>query len=415
MTLNELKAAVDFEKFIVSLGYTLDKKRSTKRNPVYENNGDKIRLKHGDKYTVYVSINKPDNGTIIDFCQARENEVLANCQGSNILEKTYNRLMDFLGRQHEIRITGQQMSREPKKDFSLDDETYINPVKKDINSQGFNYLKRRGIFENILSSPVFTNIGLSKNSYGYYNLAFPLFNREDEIKAVGCRYYNPTSKKNVKIFTEGSDKLHSIGLSTLDYKNASEVIICESDIDCMSHYQLHRNSRQDLLYIACEGYLTKEQIKNILSHIETIEKYQGTTPRITTAFDKDESGLAYSAGIQLSLAEGEAIPISPDLIQRGNENIKAFSFVISMDTISNNYCQLLEDVPGIRINFVNNQFKITVPRTMESLISINKALLTINTNIQINLPISKDFNEDLQNSLEVIKKKRIDRSGEKYE
>ena len=52
---------------------------------------------------------------------------------------------------------------------------------------------------------------------------------------------------------------------------------------------------------------------------------------------------------------------------------------------------------------------------MESLISINKALLTINTNIQINLPISKDFNEDLQNSLEVIKKKRIDRSGEKYE
>ena len=86
-----------------------------------------------------------------------------------------------------------------------------------------------------------------------------------------------------------------------------------------------------------------------------------------------------------------------------------------MDTISNNYCQLLEDVPGIRINFVNNQFKITVPRTMESLISINKALLTINTNIQINLPISKDFNEDLQNSLEVIKKKRIDRSGEKYE
>ena len=139
-------------------------------------------------------------------------------------------------------------------------------------------------------------------------------------------------------------------------------------------------------------------IKNILSHIETIEKYQGTTPRITTAFDKDESGLAYSAGIQLSLAEGEAIPISPDFIQRGNENIKAFSFVISMDTISNNYCQLLEDVPGIRINFVNDQFKITVPRTMESLIMINKALLTINTNIQINLPISKDFKMCIRDS-----------------
>ena len=137
-------------------------------------------------------------------------------------------------------------------------------------------------------------------------------------------------------------------------------------------------------------------------------------PRITTAFDNDKNGLAYSAGIQLSLAEGEAIPISPDLIQRGNENIKAFSFVINMNTISNNYCQLLEDVPGIRMNFVNDQFKITVPRTMESLIEINKALLTINTNVQIDLPISKDFNEDLQNSLEIIKKKRIDRLGEKY-
>lgn len=50
---------------------------------------------------------------------------------------------------------------------------------------------------------------------------------------------------------------------------------------------------------------------------------------------------------------------------------------------------------------------------MESLIKINKALLTINTNIQINLPISKDFNEDLQNSLEVIKKKEDRSVGEK--
>ena len=142
---------------------------------------------------------------------------------------------------------------------------------------------------------------------------------------------------------------------------------------------------------ACKGYLTKEQISNILSHIETIKKHRGTTPRITTAFDKDESGLAYSAGIQLSLAEGEAIPISPDHIQRENESIKAFSFAISINTISNNYCQLLEDVPVIHIDFCNDQFKITVPRTMESLIEINKALLTINKNVKIDLPISKDF------------------------
>ena len=410
MTLDDLKANVDFEKFIVDLGYTLDKKRSTRQHRIYEKNGDKVCLKQGDKYVVYFSIHGPDSGTIIDFCKARESEVLANCQGNNSLEKAYNRLMNFIGRQNEIKISTQRMiPGETKKDFSLTDDAFVIPKSKDINSRDFSYLKRRCISGSVLGSPVFSNTGLSKNDYGFYNLAFPLFNTEDEIKGVVYRYYNPTSKEHKKIFLKGSDKLNAISLSTLDYKNASEIIICESDIDCMSHYQLFKNQQKDLLYIACEGYLTKGQTSNILSHVSSIKEYRkehkASLPTITMAFDNDENGQAYTTAILFSLLENEAISVSPDSIERADGTKMAFSFSISLDKIKNDYSELLENVPGIRIGLIDNNFKITIPRDMQSLSQANKALLSISKNVGIDRSMGKDFNEDLQ-----VESKKKDRS-----
>ena len=389
MELQDLKKSIDLEGFISEYGYQKNKFKSSKNIPVYENGNERLIIRQGNDCKIYYVAGSDEKGTVIDFVKNRPN-LLKNCPAKNIFEQIKLFLNQYVGNRAAISHMATDINTETNVSFNAD--SFFFPKEKNINNTCFSYLKRRNIVQETLTSPVFNNIGLVKNKKNnqiYYNLAFPLFDEDNNIKGIDYRFFDQQGQ-NHKMFLPGSDKKHAIGISSSIQKNIKEIILVESPIDAMSHYQLRRKGKDDLLYMYFDGTICKEQINTFLNIINSMP----SKPSITLGFDNDIqgnlTGQIYTLSILISLLTKDAVPYA----FASNQKIKF--------TIDNKHKDIFSSIlknPEIEHTINENSFSIIFPKDKDIIFKFTQNLSI--ENVKIEQSVCKDWNDDLRQTNEL--------------
>ena len=267
--LERFKTEINLVDYMQSLGWTLNRKKSTKKTAV-------LKAPDGRKALVSISENghylwhdpvSGAGGSIIDFVQQE--------RGLN-LGRVRKELRPLLA-------GGISLSLSPKHthlEKSSNNELEIERVRIQMTEQyarlrqlDDSYLRSRGII--ISHDSRFANVRTDERG----NTCFPHY---DADGIVGWE------KKNFK-FTGYADGGKKVGIyATTNFNKAERVVVVESGIDAISHAQLF-NTGDETAYVSMGGSLTKEQLKLLADKLKDRE--------VVFALDNDEAGERFAQQI----------------------------------------------------------------------------------------------------------------------
>ena len=382
MDLKYLKEQIDLENFILSLGYSLSKQKSTRRTHVYTNGNEHIIVNQKGRIKLYFCSEGADRGTIVDFLYHRPT-LLISSEGN-----IYKRIADTLQTFMQLPTATLPLM------LDYNTKSRFNPLEYISNKQRFtrefNLLRVRGISDTTLHSGVFENIGLCTNGDHFTNIAFPMYNKEQELVGLDLRNFN------YKNFASGTDKTHSLWLSNF-IANVEEIVIAESPIDLLSFHQLFRAGKDNILYVSTGGILLSGQIAHILY---LIHQKQQINPQLifTNAFDNDLPGQLFTSRLLVSMIEDKPLCSSNE-----SQTEKKFSKLQN-----NNFKEILQSTNIVRVISQKNTYDFIFKINTSSLDQLNSLLVTCikSPKIIIRKPVRKDFNEDLQSSCNRINKRK---------
>lgn len=308
LELKRFKQEINLAEFIAKDGYYVDKKKSTKNCIVLKNNSEKL-LVGVDKITghyFYTNLNNPqDKGTIIDYIQNRKNLSLG-----------------------EVRQTLREYTSTAHLSINTKIPTFIQPIEKSTQNitaivESFNtvktnlYLEQRGISKETLNSNRFAGTILTDNMG---NTIFPHRDKDGY-----CGY--EIRAENTKLFCSGGTK--GLWVSKC-YKEDKSLIFLESQIDALSHYQIHKDPYAR--YITTGGSLSAKQKELIQA---AIDKSSKIVERIIIATDNDTAGRKLDKQIRELVPSDIQIKIRSELPPNGakdwNEALKSQKKSIDRD------------------------------------------------------------------------------------
>lgn len=255
---NDLKQNINLISYAASLGYSIDKEKTTRHSAVLKNaKNDKIVVSKKNGIWVYFSVGDDgDNGTIIDFVKNRTSlelgEIGKSLEGFN---------PDNISLNNEVSINEQRYN--PKRI-----EKVFNNCKTISSHQ---YLDGRGIRTDIIASNRFKDTIYTD---AYNNVAFPHFKKK---KICGLEL----KSNDLSLMVRGSEK--TLWRSNFS-KSDEALIIAEAPIDALSYQALF--SLEKAFFVATSGGVSNGQI-------ELIEHTLNASPnikKITVISDKDEGG-----------------------------------------------------------------------------------------------------------------------------
>lgn len=296
--LDEMKH-INLADYAVAQGYQPNKSKSSRNAICYDHpNGNRVIIGTDatSGHSVYYSVrDDTDNGTIVDFIQRR--------QALN-LGQVRRELRPWIGRGPAERpeIPTPQPRPEPTTKDRAEQARGLAACKR-INDR-HKYLEARGLSIETLKhfrSRVYTD--------ARGNAVFPHF---DAAGVSGLEI------KNTR-FT-GFSKSGEKGLWLHGPADSSRVVVCESAIDCMSHYQLDAKNpvREKTLYVSTAGKMSPEARANLQT---LLDKYQGA--EIVAGFDNDADGNKYTGELQEMASELEIIRHKPKY-KNWNEELKRY-------------------------------------------------------------------------------------------
>lgn len=298
-----LKKEVSLPDFFVKLGW--DKAHgATTGSPKFTNG----------RLTVVVKKNKKDEYTYWNVHDYAD-------RGKNILDLIRQHIYEETGRMLSLREAGEVIQTYVNsgeivltKDSTYDvsnaelDETSLANLMNSLKPYNGDFLSKRGISPEILSSPVFSNMIFSRVYKGYNNTCVRLINASGSkgISERGIKENNE-SYKGILGYKYGS-------IATSKHDNSRPldlVFVGESFIDNMSHYQMkYQNTDKNILYISSEGNLTKGQIE-LISLLISKQNINIDT-QLVYIFDNDQNGYRYTLELEGYLRTQE-IPDLKDL------------------------------------------------------------------------------------------------------
>ena len=156
------------------------------------------------------------------------------------------------------------------------------------------FLQKRGISEEVLSSPTFSGTFYSRkfnNNGKIYNNTCVMMVSEKGFEGISQRGIREEDKKSFKGFL--GSKIGSIACSKFDKSRPIDIVyIGESMIDNASHFQIKNlKSTKNILYISAEGNMTTGQmelIKLLLNH------HNIKSENLFYIFDNDKQGYKYT-------------------------------------------------------------------------------------------------------------------------
>jgi len=265
---NELEAfkQMNLADYAAAQGYELNKQKSSKNSLCYDHSsGDRVIIGRDatSGHGVYYSVrDDADNGTIIDFVQRR--------QGLNLGQARKElRPWAGIGNAPAPRFKPQPVPEPSTRDRA---EQQRGLAACEIATT-HKYLEGRGIEQETLEhfrGRVYTD------QRG--NAIFPHFDQEG-ISGLEIKNERFTG------FSKGGEK--GLWFHGPKPKDAERVVVCESAIDCMSHYQLQPSDKT--LYVSTAGKMSpdaKENLQGLLNKYDQAE--------IVAAFDNDKDGQRFA-------------------------------------------------------------------------------------------------------------------------
>ena len=238
--------------------------------------------KNQDGAYFYTNVMVPgDQGTIIDFIAYRNQLDLKNQED---LGKISTIISSYFG---EPIPSGAFLTYVPVKQDLQDRNAQVARYFKLLPE--FNhpeYLLARGIEKTILDAGefkgnIFNSVFKDKKGNQQVNIAFPLVDREDNLRGV--------EYKNISFGDLKADSDRVIWRSNIvDPVNVEAIVIGKTAIDLISYAQVMRTIAKNYLFISHVGKLSKSQINAIQYLID-----QHSPKRVILAEDKDTEGYSY--------------------------------------------------------------------------------------------------------------------------
>lgn len=183
------------------------------------------------------------------------------------------------------------------------------------------FLQRRGISQETLSSPTFLGTFYSRkfhNNGKIYNNTCVLMINEKGFQGISQRGIREEDHKSFKGFLGSKDRC--IASSKYDKSRPiDQVYIGESMIDNASHFQIKNlNTPKNILYVSTEGNMTvgqMEVIKLILDH------HNIKLENLISIFDNDKQGYKYAIKLDDFLNNRQASDIENMTIEQLKEKI----------------------------------------------------------------------------------------------
>jgi hypothetical protein len=263
--LERFKTDINLTAYAASRGYQLDRRESSRNSVVMRHPGsdDKIVVSRaeGDRHWIYFSVRDGgDNGTILDFVQRRD-----RCS----LGEVRRELLPWIGAEpprvspdlYRAAVSPRAVDREATR-------AEYDGARRVFNSA---YLNSRGIRPITIGDPRFVET-LRADPRG--NILFP---HRDSLGFAGfeSKGYHWTS------FSVGGVKaLWSSNVSSTD----TRLVLVESAIDALSHYQLHPDAHTR--YASTAGAISPHQ----RAVIDTALRMLPPKTTVVLGFDRDAAG-----------------------------------------------------------------------------------------------------------------------------
>ncbi|MCP4552722.1 MAG: DUF3991 domain-containing protein [Bacteroidetes bacterium] len=286
--LNRFKTEINIIDYAASLGYQIDKEKSSESCTIMRKNTAKISISTGlDDHGVFYDFRKEEGGSIIDFVKSET--------GKN-LGQVRQELRPWIGMGY---LSSKGVINYPKPHKTSKDRQKVGiEFAKAKSIETHRYIENRGIKQCTLKSKRFFG-----RIYGddYGNAIFPHY---DHDGISGFSIIN----RNYKGFSQDGEK----GLWFSNYsKDDSQIVLCESVIDALSYHQLKGDTLS--CYFSIDGQVTQKQLMLIDSLIS-----KNRNKKIVLAFDNDHAGRKYISRIQSR--QNNANNIIPDLPENDEQD-----------------------------------------------------------------------------------------------
>jgi len=372
-------------------GFTINRSKSTSNAIQIENGGERIIVRQ-NKTTGEYYYNNPNNvsdkGDSIAFICHRENLSIKGNTG---------KLMDLL--RSDI---GSIPTMIPEKPLEIFNTSKLYPCNN------FSYLHNRNITKKTYNSNVFLG---SIKSYlvqtelsQFYNLAFPMSDYNNNVVGADLRNIN------FKGMAQNSIKDKSLWVANIDkgVEDVNNVVIAESPVDLLSHYQLDQNmiNKENNVYLSTGGAITASQQLLIQKVVNKLGN-----PKVLCATDNDLQGWVYACNIANSLRsdaitvnEHQFVVMEDKRTDNFIVNIKGKADYIKNLLVLNNVKFLAKESQNAVVDLC-----IEFKRDIENLRGLFKVIVYSNNlseKVERSVPlVGKDWNEAL--SIEVNKSKKV--------
>ena len=266
---------MDFVGFVGTMGYTVDEVESSRTSFVLrDGTGDKLIAKvneHG--HWVYFSVRDPaDNGTIVDFIQHRTGESLGHVKKQIRGHSRHNPSLPIA----RLVEPSTAESGQGNEGFRKKVAAVWNAATPGVPD----YLLSRGLSRLTMTAGLFLDTFRTDRKG---NVVFPHWDRLGmcgyELRNTGFKSFGADTKKGL---------WYSKNLCF-----ASSIIICESSIDCLSHYQIHGG---DSGYVSLGGTIGNMQ-RDLLTGL--FVKAHRRSASVIIATDNDVAGEQFFEQLQL--------------------------------------------------------------------------------------------------------------------
>lgn len=264
--LDRFKTSVDLVAVALALGYREDASDQSRGITILRRDGAKLAVGQRSGSWCYRNLHDPDDrGSVIDLLQSR--------------------LRLSLGHVRQWLREWSHTSR-PEQTTSLRSSPDHQPDRKKVAAVWHDaatwdgehhYLQSRGLNESLMADCFFDTFRKDKKG----NAVFPLF---DDTGLCGYEYRNHELKRM------GKDSIRGLWRSN-NLNQVNTIVVCESPIDCMSHYDLYQ--WQHVGYVSIGGTLTSLQL-----HLLADWFNKSNHLSVIVGTDNDESGNTYFNQLQ---------------------------------------------------------------------------------------------------------------------
>jgi hypothetical protein len=434
----EFRDEISIVELAQSIGYSTNtpwaKAKRSGNFPCLENQaGDRIYIKHptDNQRMRYQNVDiSSDEGDVVSFVKNRMDTDFSKYRNAATNERAAinNVLYDYLNIPEHTRNEYRQLSTDGNilKTGTTDEGTFNKELFLLNKLTDTQWLNHRGIDSETLKADLFKD--------KVYNIQNPII-RDGEFKGhskfvnTGFPYQESLNGKIVGLEERNFDfKGHGVNSNkhagvwfTNPPAKVDQVILVESALDALSHYQI--KTPVNAMYFSSGGQLTTEQIQTINKVLSETKIH--TETKILLGHDKDKYGALYDFKF---IADMAALKITMVKVIRdkdfmklsyatgNNDKMTAFANKLMSKLMEYNKplqqeLNLLESQPVIdqlgkehleksmyRFNFEKGVFKIEIPRSFLPVHEFNKAFLEV-TGLHkiVGLEKSKgnDWNEDL--------------------